>query len=78
LDLRLLGLALETFAIGTGSLVFAGLIGGVAEDLSISVGYAGQLIMLYAVVYPTGSPVLVTITRRVASSRSLRPSPARR
>jgi predicted MFS family arabinose efflux permease len=50
LDLRLLGLALETFAIGTGNLVFTGLIGGVAEDLSISVGYAGQLIMLYAVV----------------------------
>jgi hypothetical protein len=44
LDLRLLELALATLAIGTGSLVFAGLIGGVAEDRSISVGYVEQLI----------------------------------
>ena len=46
MDLRLLVLALVTFAIGTGSLVFAGLLGEVGEDLSFSVGNAGQLITL--------------------------------
>ena len=71
MDLRLLGLALGTFAIGTGSFVFAGLLGGVAEYLSVSVATAGQLITLYAVVYAVGSPVLVTITRRVAIRRLL-------
>ena len=71
LDLRLLGLALGTFAIGTGSFVLAGLLGGVAEDLSISVATAGQLITLYAVVYAVGSPVLVTITSRVTRRRLL-------
>jgi len=62
LSLRLVVLALGTFAIGTGSFVFAGLLGEVAEDLGVSVGAAGQLITVYAVVYAVGSPVLVTLT----------------
>jgi len=70
-DLRLLVLALGTFAIGTGSFVFAGLLGDVAEDLSVSVGTAGQLITLYAIVYAVGSPVLVTLTGAVARRRLL-------
>ena len=64
--LRLLVLALGTFAIGTGSFVFAGLLGAVAGDLAISVGAAGQLITVYAVVYAVGSPVLVTLTGGVS------------
>lgn len=64
--LRLILLALGTFAIGTGSFVFAGLLGAVAEDLAVSVGAAGQLITVYAVVYAVGSPVLVTLTGGVA------------
>ncbi len=71
MDLRLLVLALGTFAIGTGSFVFAGLLGDVAEDLSVSVGTAGQLITLYAIVYAVGSPVLVTLTGAVARRRLL-------
>ena len=71
MDLRLLVLALGTFAIGTGSFVFAGLLGDVAEDLSVSVGTAGQLITSYAIVYAVGSPILVTVTGRVARRRLL-------
>ncbi len=71
MNLRLLVLALGTFAIGTGSFVFAGLLGGVAEDLSVSVATAGQLITSYAIVYAVGSPVLVTITSGVARRRLL-------
>jgi predicted MFS family arabinose efflux permease len=70
-DLRLLVLALGTFAIGTGSFVFAGLLGDVAEDLSVSLSNAGQLITLYAIVYAVGSPVLVTLTGAVARRRLL-------
>ena len=66
MNLRLLVLALGTFAIGTGSFVFAGLLGAVARDLSVSVGAAGQLISVYAVVYAIGSPILVTLTSRIA------------
>ncbi len=71
MDLRLLVLALGTFAIGTGSFVFAGLLGDVAGDLSVSVGTAGQLITLYAIVYAVGSPILVTVTGAVARRRLL-------
>lgn len=71
MDLRLLVLALGTFAIGTGSFVFAGLLGSVADDLSVSVGAAGQLITVYAIVYAVGSPILVTVTSGAARRRLL-------
>ena len=51
--------------------MFAGLLGEVAEDLSVSVGNAGQLITLYAIVYAVGSPVLVRLTGAVARRRLL-------
>ncbi len=51
--------------------MFAGLLGDVAEDLSVSVATAGQLITLYAIVYAVGSPVLVTITSQVGRKRLL-------
>lgn len=60
-----------TFAIGTGSFVFAGLLGVVADDLSVSLAAAGQLITLYALVYAVGSPILVTVTSEVARRRLL-------
>jgi hypothetical protein len=41
---RLIVLALGSFAIGTGSFVFAGPLEGVARDLSVSVGAAGNLV----------------------------------
>lgn len=63
-NLLLLVLALGDFAIGTGSFVFAGVLGGVAGDLSVSVGTAGQLITAYAIVY--ASPILVTATSNMS------------
>jgi MFS family permease len=51
--------------------VFAGLLGDVAEDLWVSVGTAGQLTTLYAIVYAVGSPVLVTLTGAVVRRRLL-------
>ena len=51
--------------------MFAGLLGEVAEALSVSVGNAGQLIMLYAIVYAVGSPVLVRLIGAVARRRLL-------
>ena len=68
---RLLVLALGTFAIGTGSFVFAGLLEGVAEELSVSVASAGHLVTIFAVTYAVSSPVLVTLTGRVGRRRLL-------
>ena len=68
---RLLVLALGTFAIGTGSFVFAGLLEGVAGDLSVSVGTAGNLVTVFAVTYAVVSPILVTLTGGVAPRKIL-------
>jgi predicted MFS family arabinose efflux permease len=48
LNHRLLALALGTFAIGTGSFVFAGLLGALALDIGSlgSLGWAGALCTL--------------------------------
>ena len=71
MNIRLLALALGTFAIGTGSFVFAGLLEGVAADLSVSVGVAGHLVTVFAVTYAVSSPVLVTLAGAVAPRRIL-------
>lgn len=68
---RLLVLALGTFAIGTGSFVFAGLLEGVAAELGVSVATAGHLVTVFAVTYAVSSPVLVTLTGRVERKRLL-------
>ncbi|HET7478581.1 MAG TPA: MFS transporter [Rubrobacteraceae bacterium] len=71
MNIRLFVLALGTFAIGTGSFVFAGLLEGVAEDLSVSVGAAGHLVTVFAVTYAVSSPVLATFTGAVSRRRLL-------
>ena len=71
MDLRLLVLALESFAIGTGSSAFAGMLGVVAEDLPVSVANPGQLITLYAIVYAVGSPILYAVGSPAAMTQSL-------
>jgi MFS transporter, DHA1 family, inner membrane transport protein len=68
---RLIVLALGTFAIGTGSFVFAGPLEGVARDLSVSVGTAGHLVTVFAVTYAVSSPVLVTLVGSAAPRRVL-------
>ena len=59
---RLLLLAVGTFAIGSGSFIFAGVLDDVAAGLSVSVGTAGLLITVYGVAYGIGSPLLATLT----------------
>jgi MFS transporter, DHA1 family, inner membrane transport protein len=71
LRFRLIVLALGTFAIGTGSFVFAGPLEGVARDLSVSVGAAGNLVTVFALTYAVSSPVLVTLVGSAAPRRIL-------
>jgi predicted MFS family arabinose efflux permease len=70
-NLRVFVLALGTFAIGTGTFVVTGLLSGVSEDLSVSVGTVGHLVTVFAVAYAVSSPVLVAATARVARRRLL-------
>jgi DHA1 family inner membrane transport protein len=68
---RVFVLALATFATGTGTFIVTGLLGGVAEDLSVPVGMAGQLVTVFAVAYAVLSPFLVAATGRVGRRRLL-------
>jgi MFS transporter, DHA1 family, inner membrane transport protein len=70
-SLRILVLALATFAVGTGTFIVTGLLGGVARDLSVSVGTAGHLVTVFAVAFAVLSPVLVAATAHVRRRRLL-------
>jgi MFS transporter, DHA1 family, inner membrane transport protein len=54
----LLALSVGTFTLGVDGFVLAGLLPQVASSLHVSVGTAGQLTTLFALVYALGSPVI--------------------
>jgi len=64
-------LALGTFAVGTESFMIAGLLPGMAKDLDVSVGVAGQLVTVFALAYALGSPVLAALTGNLNRRRLL-------
>lgn len=55
-------LALGTFAVGTESFMIAGLLPGMAADLSVSIATAGQLVTVFAFAYALSSPILTALT----------------
>ncbi|MHC8380933.1 MFS transporter [Pseudomonas sp. LB3P14] len=64
-------LALGTFAVGTESFMIAGLLPGMAIDLGVSVGVAGQLVTVFALAYALSSPVLAALTGNLNRRRLL-------
>ncbi|MFD8596032.1 MFS transporter [Kitasatospora sp. NPDC059646] len=64
MPVRLLLLALGTFAMGTDSMVVAGILGPVSTDLGVSVPAAGQLVTVFALGYALLAPVLAALTAR--------------
>ncbi|MFD8087929.1 MFS transporter [Kitasatospora sp. NPDC059722] len=71
MPVRLLLLALGTFAVGTDSMVVAGILGPVAADLGVSVPAAGQLVTVFALGYALLAPVLAALTARWPRRRLL-------
>jgi predicted MFS family arabinose efflux permease len=62
MDMRLIWLALGTFAVGTGPFLIASLLPGIAADTGVSIPQAGGLVLVYAIAYAVGAPVLSTLT----------------
>ncbi|MBH5336369.1 MFS transporter [Streptomyces pactum] len=60
--LRLLLLALGTFAVGTDTMVVAGILAQVSDDLGVSVSAAGQMVTVFALSYALLAPVLAALT----------------
>lgn len=69
--LRLLLLALGTFAVGTDTMVMAGILGLISRDLDVSVPAAGQLVTVFALAYALLAPVLAALTARWPRRRLL-------
>lgn len=59
---RLIPLAVATFAVGTDSLVIAGILPAIAADLGVSVSTAGQLVTGFALTYAIAAPVVSALT----------------
>jgi len=64
MDMRLVWLALGTFAIGVEGFVIATLLPGIAADNGVSISQAGYLVFGYAIAYAIGAPVLSAMTGR--------------
>jgi predicted MFS family arabinose efflux permease len=67
----LLVLSLGGFAIGTDGFVVAGILGGIARDLGVTVAVAGQAVTVYAIAYAVGSPLLTGLTSGIRLRRVL-------
>ncbi|UUZ91019.1 MFS transporter [Paenibacillus sp. P25] len=57
-------LALGVFVMATAEIVVSGILGMIAQDMNISIGMAGQLVTVYALVIAIGSPILMALTSR--------------
>lgn len=62
MDIRLVGLALGTFAIGIEGFVVASLLPEIAGDTGVSLVQAGYLVVTYAFAYAIGAPIIAAIT----------------
>ncbi|MFD4414910.1 MFS transporter [Streptomyces sp. NPDC058476] len=69
--LRLLLLALGTFAVGTDGMVMAGILPLIGRDLDVSISVAGQVVTVFALSYAVLAPVLATVTARWPRRRAL-------
>ena len=63
--LSLLSLAFGNFVIGSGALVFIGMLDSVAKDLDVSIAAAGQIAGLYSLGICVSGPVLGALTSRM-------------
>ncbi|EJN05184.1 MFS transporter [Phyllobacterium sp. YR531] len=62
MDIRLVGLALGTFAIGIEGFVVASLLPEIAGDTGVSLVQAGYLVVTYAFAYAIGAPIIAALT----------------
>lgn len=69
--LRILVLALGTFALGTDGFVIAGILPAVGHDLAVPTAVTGQLITAFALTYAVSAPLLAALTSDLARKRLL-------
>ncbi|AOV07970.1 MFS transporter [Sporosarcina ureilytica] len=65
MNFKVIILAISAVAVGLVELVVGGILPTIAKDLNISIGTAGQLITVYALVYAVAGPVLLVLTSKM-------------
>ncbi|RAS80879.1 MFS transporter [Priestia endophytica] len=69
MNLKVWILAASTISVGLVELIVGGILPVMADDLNISVGTAGQLITIFALVYALAGPLLLSITASIERKR---------
>ncbi|MDQ0229376.1 MFS transporter [Metabacillus malikii] len=64
MNIRVFILALSTIAVGLVELIVGGILPMIADDFSISLSSAGQLITVFALIYAIAGPVLLVLTSK--------------
>ncbi|HEU0069982.1 MAG TPA: MFS transporter [Alphaproteobacteria bacterium] len=64
MPLTLYWLAFGMFALGTESLLVAGLLPAIAGEYGITLSAAGHLLTFFAITYAVGAPIMATVTAR--------------
>lgn len=65
MNFRVFILAIATITVGLVELIVGGILPIIADDLNVSIGTAGQLITVYALVFAIAGPVLLSLTAKL-------------
>ncbi|GIN21743.1 MFS transporter [Siminovitchia fordii] len=65
MNFRVFILAASTIAVGLVELIVGGILPVIADDLNVSLGTAGQLITVFALIYAISGPVLLSLTAKI-------------
>ncbi|WP_077330089.1 MFS transporter [Virgibacillus siamensis] len=65
MNLKVLILAISAVAVGLVELIVGGILPAIAKDFDISLGTAGQLITVFALIYAIAGPVLLVLTSKM-------------
>jgi MFS transporter, DHA1 family, purine base/nucleoside efflux pump len=71
LNFRVFILAISVISVGLVELIVGGILPTIADDLKVSIGQAGQLITVFALVYALSGPILYTLTANMERKKLL-------
>ncbi|MEH7380959.1 MFS transporter [Bacillus sp. JJ1533] len=69
MDKRIYFLMIIAFVIGMVELIISGILDLISEDLHVTIGQAGLLITIFAVIFAVASPILLVMTAKVERKR---------
>ncbi|MEH7180974.1 MFS transporter [Neobacillus vireti] len=69
MDKRIYFLMIISFIIGLVELIISGILDLIAEDLHVSIGQAGLLITVFAVIFAVAAPILLVMTAKIERKR---------